>query len=183
MLVGILTADGLAARVAVTVAVEHGRENGYPPVTRVCAWCENPIPALGIRCLCALDVPYVFMARFSIRAGSPGYTRTDVVYPVVGSPAAGGLASLDRSVTVLADPSRSVAESIWHSAVAAIGEISALNSRSDMRVLWMRHEFSQFSRFCVAPLVWHRRRHRLGSSRGGTTLIIHRLPSGVPCSG
>jgi len=78
------------------------------------------------------------------------------VYPVVGSPAAGGLASLDRPVTVLADPSRSVAEGIWQSVVAAIGEICALNTRSEMRVLWMRHQFPQFSRFCVAPSVWHR---------------------------
>jgi hypothetical protein len=98
MLVGILTADGLAARVAVTVAVRRGRENGYPPVTRVCAWCENPIPALGIRCLCALDVPYVFMARFSIRAGSPGYTgQTSCTQSSAPLRRAGWRASIGRS--------------------------------------------------------------------------------------
>ena len=37
------------AMVAVTVAVGLGRKSGYPAVTRLCAWCENPIPARARR--------------------------------------------------------------------------------------------------------------------------------------
>jgi hypothetical protein len=32
------------AAVAVTVSVSRGPGNGRPGVTRLCAWCENPIP-------------------------------------------------------------------------------------------------------------------------------------------
>jgi hypothetical protein len=43
----------LAAGVAVTGAVKRGRGNGCPAVTRVCAWCGNPLlgPVRGVmRC-------------------------------------------------------------------------------------------------------------------------------------
>ena len=80
--------------------------------------------------------------------------RTDVVYPVVDAPAAGGLTVLDRSVTALADSPRCMAEMICTGVVAAIGEICALDTCSHGRCRvwfqWVRHRFPHSHDLCRA---------------------------------
>ena len=93
-------------------------------------------------------------ARPSVRTRASRSHRTDVVYPVVDSPAAGGLTGLDRLITLLADSPRCMAEMICTGVVAAIGEICALNTgfRRPYRVWlnWVRHRFPRSHDLCRA---------------------------------
>ena len=76
------------------------------------------------------------------------------MYPVVHTPAAGGLTGLDRSITVLADSPRCMAEMICTGVVAAIGEICALDTGSRSRcgvwLQWVRHRFPHSHELCRA---------------------------------
>ena len=141
------------------------------------AWLVKTSAMVNHFYLCALDLPYVFMARFSIRAGSPGYTGTDVVYPVVGSlRRAGWRGSIGRSQFLQIRPGA------WLKASGTVSlrlSVKSAPSIADPRCWSCGCAMSSPSSrdFVLRPQygtgVVHRHGSSIGSSPGGTTLIIH----------